>query len=232
MLEERPCEGLQAEHAVFGGQRILPAVDGRRLRHSRWRSSPTWHSRRRSMPVFGYGCAVFMQSDIVNFQRQGWRAGGDSGRAWRRFCRRTSFSTWPAFRTWPRSDRASCCRAARRTIWRSSKRKSISSARSFRAPRQSRRSSSTSIAANRARSARPWRRCACGATASGPASSASTRCGTSRIAPRAMKRRAAISARTTVCAPSSTSIQRRRAVPAGQPMPFRRRRSYASRRCR
>jgi len=26
------------------------------------------------MPVFGYGCAVFMQSDIVNFQRQGWRA--------------------------------------------------------------------------------------------------------------------------------------------------------------
>src|SRR5690242_424607 len=27
-----------------------------------------------SMPIFGYGCAVFMQSDIVNFQRQGWRS--------------------------------------------------------------------------------------------------------------------------------------------------------------
>jgi predicted CoA-substrate-specific enzyme activase len=27
-----------------------------------------------SMPSFGYGCAVFMQSDIVNFQRQGWRS--------------------------------------------------------------------------------------------------------------------------------------------------------------
>jgi len=26
------------------------------------------------MPVFGYGCAVFLQSDIVNFQRQGWHA--------------------------------------------------------------------------------------------------------------------------------------------------------------
>ena len=26
-----------------------------------------------SMPMFGYGCAVFMQSDIVDFQRQGWR---------------------------------------------------------------------------------------------------------------------------------------------------------------
>ncbi len=25
-----------------------------------------------SMPTFGYGCAVFMQTDIVNFQRQGW----------------------------------------------------------------------------------------------------------------------------------------------------------------
>jgi activator of 2-hydroxyglutaryl-CoA dehydratase/predicted nucleotide-binding protein (sugar kinase/HSP70/actin superfamily) len=28
----------------------------------------------RAMPTFGYGCAVFLQSDIVNFQRQGWRA--------------------------------------------------------------------------------------------------------------------------------------------------------------
>jgi len=27
-----------------------------------------------TMPIFGYGCAVFMQSDIVSFQRQGWRA--------------------------------------------------------------------------------------------------------------------------------------------------------------
>jgi len=30
--------------------------------------------RAQSMPVFGYGCAVFLQSEIVNFQRQGWRA--------------------------------------------------------------------------------------------------------------------------------------------------------------
>ena len=29
--------------------------------------------RAETMPLFGYGCAVFMQSDIVNFQRQGWR---------------------------------------------------------------------------------------------------------------------------------------------------------------
>ncbi|MFQ5491514.1 MAG: BadF/BadG/BcrA/BcrD ATPase family protein [Phycisphaerae bacterium] len=28
-----------------------------------------------AMPEFGYGCAVFMQSDIVDFQRQGWQPG-------------------------------------------------------------------------------------------------------------------------------------------------------------
>ncbi len=28
-----------------------------------------------AMPMFGYGCAVFMQSDIVDFQRQGWKPG-------------------------------------------------------------------------------------------------------------------------------------------------------------
>ncbi|MBI4467263.1 MAG: CoA activase [Acidobacteria bacterium] len=27
-----------------------------------------------AFPMFGYGCAVFMQSDIVDFQRQGWKA--------------------------------------------------------------------------------------------------------------------------------------------------------------
>ena len=27
-----------------------------------------------TMPTFGYGCAVFLQSDIVNVQRQGWQA--------------------------------------------------------------------------------------------------------------------------------------------------------------
>ena len=29
--------------------------------------------RAKRMPEFGYGCAVFMQSDIVDFQRQGWK---------------------------------------------------------------------------------------------------------------------------------------------------------------
>jgi activator of 2-hydroxyglutaryl-CoA dehydratase/predicted nucleotide-binding protein (sugar kinase/HSP70/actin superfamily) len=29
----------------------------------------------RAMPVFGYGCAVFLQADIVNFVRMGWQPG-------------------------------------------------------------------------------------------------------------------------------------------------------------
>ena len=32
-----------------------------------------------AMPIFGYGCAVFMQSDIVDFQRQGLEARGNYG---------------------------------------------------------------------------------------------------------------------------------------------------------
>ena len=34
----------------------------------------------KAMPMFGYGCAVFMQSDIVDFQRQGWKPEEDHGR--------------------------------------------------------------------------------------------------------------------------------------------------------
>lgn len=29
--------------------------------------------RAKQMPVFSYGCAVFLQADIINFQRQGWK---------------------------------------------------------------------------------------------------------------------------------------------------------------
>ncbi len=36
-------------------------------------TTPISLSARKAMPMFGYGCAVFMQSDIVDFQRQGWK---------------------------------------------------------------------------------------------------------------------------------------------------------------
>ena len=71
--EERPRQGLQAQHAVLGRQRLLPAGAPRRASAFRSRSTPTSPSAPRALPQFGYGCAVFMQSDIVDFQRQGWK---------------------------------------------------------------------------------------------------------------------------------------------------------------
>ena len=70
--EERPRQGFQAQHAVFGGQRLLPAIHRAGLQRAG--GGVCRHGlRREGIPVFGYGCAVFMQSDIVDFQRQGWK---------------------------------------------------------------------------------------------------------------------------------------------------------------
>ena len=70
--EERPREGLQAEHAVLGGQRLLPAIHRAGLQRAG--GAVRRHGvRGQRLPEFGYGCAVFMQSDIVDFQRQGWK---------------------------------------------------------------------------------------------------------------------------------------------------------------
>ena len=70
--EERPREGLQAQHAVLGGQRLLPAVDRAGLRLSRSRSSPTSRSRRTAMPSSATAARCSCSRDIVDFQRQGW----------------------------------------------------------------------------------------------------------------------------------------------------------------
>ncbi len=69
-----------------------------------------------TMPTFGYGCAVFMQSDIVNFQRQGWTP----RRSWPASppcCRRTSGCTWRRCPTSPAWARVSCSREAPSTTW-------------------------------------------------------------------------------------------------------------------
>ena len=47
ILHQRARERFQAEHAVLGGQRILPAIHGRRLRTERESVSPTSRFRRR-----------------------------------------------------------------------------------------------------------------------------------------------------------------------------------------
>src|ERR1022692_1313552 len=58
---------------MLGGKWIFPAIHGRGFRPG-CKAICGSGFLGETMPVFGYGCAVFMQSDIVNFQRQGWRA--------------------------------------------------------------------------------------------------------------------------------------------------------------
>ena len=70
----------------------------------------------KTMPFFGYGCAVFMQSDIVNFQRQGWRSEEILAGLADVLPKNVS-CTSPASRIWLPLARASSCRAARRTTW-------------------------------------------------------------------------------------------------------------------
>jgi predicted nucleotide-binding protein (sugar kinase/HSP70/actin superfamily) len=115
-----------------------------------------------AMPVFGYGCAVFMQSDIVNFQRQG---GGPKkfSPASPPCCRRMFSSTSPAFQTSLLLGRGLCCKAERRTISPSSKPKSISFATVSARPESSRKLSCTSIAESQAQSAQHRNRCGYGA---------------------------------------------------------------------
>ena len=77
-----------------------------------------------AMPIFGYGCAVFLQTDIVNFQRQGWQpqeilAGLATVLPRNVFLHVAKVQ---AFRRWAR---ASFCRAERRTIWLRSRRRWI-----------------------------------------------------------------------------------------------------------
>ncbi len=131
--EERPGQGLQAQHAVLGRQRLLPAVARPRASASRSRSTPTSPSAPRRCPTFGYGCAVFMQSDIVDFQRQGWTAGGDHGRPGRRAAQEHLAVRLADPEPRRARARTSCCRAARSTTWRRSRRRSTSSSRASRA---------------------------------------------------------------------------------------------------
>ena len=122
-------------------------------------STPTSPSPRATMPKFGYGCAVFLQSDIVNFQRQGWTAGGDPGRPRRRAAEEHLAVRRADPEPRRARDDASCCRAARSTTWRRSRRRSTSSSRASGPGRAAARSSCTSTAARPARSAPPSRRC-------------------------------------------------------------------------
>ena len=107
----RAREGLPPEHAVLGGQRLLPAGDAQSFGVPVEQFAEAAFSAR-EMPQFGYGCVLFLQSDIVDFQRHGWRP-ARCWPAWRTCCRRTSSCTWRRRRTCRASARGSSCRAGR-----------------------------------------------------------------------------------------------------------------------
>ncbi len=204
--EERPGQGLQAQHAVLGRQRLLPAVAPPRASASTSSEYADIAFAAKTMPIFGYGCAVFMQSDIVDFQRQGWQpqeimAGladvlpkniwlyvspdpepGQAGHALRAAGRHPA---QPGGGQGPgRLHRVALRRQGRR----------------------GRRSSSTSTAASPARSAPRSRPCACGTTAGETdVHRHRGRAGHRLHAPPQRGAPAATSARTSACAPSSTS---------------------------
>ena len=71
----------------------------------------------REMPIFPYGCAVFLQSDIASFQSQGWQP-NEISPASRPCCPKMSGFTSPRFPTCLNWGPASFFRAARRTISR------------------------------------------------------------------------------------------------------------------
>ena len=114
--EERQGQGLQAQHAVLGGQRLLPAGHraGLRLRRAEYADIAF---KAESMPMFGYGCAVFMQSDIVDFQRQGWAPERDHGGPGQRAAQEHLAVRQPDPQPGQARHAVSSCRAAPSATW-------------------------------------------------------------------------------------------------------------------
>ena len=98
---------------VLGRQQDAAAGDGEPVRAS-------GHGGRHGVqgaaqPKFSYGCAVFLDADRVNFQKEG-SPRKNCSRGWPWSCRRTCGSTSSRSRAWRSSARATCCRAARNSL--------------------------------------------------------------------------------------------------------------------
>ena len=70
--EERRHRQLPPVEQLLGRQRHAAAGDGRLVRRARSPSSPTSRSRPSSRRSSRYGCAVFLDTDRVNFQKEGF----------------------------------------------------------------------------------------------------------------------------------------------------------------
>ena len=153
---ERRHQELPPVEPVLGRQRHAAAGDGRPVRRAGHASTPTSRSRPSSRPKFSYGCAVFLDSDRVNFQKEGYAkeellAGPRAGAAEEHLAVRRADPAHGRARA-----RSSCSRAARSTTSPRSRRRSTTSRSAFPTPR----STSTRTPARPARSAPRWRRCA------------------------------------------------------------------------
>jgi predicted CoA-substrate-specific enzyme activase len=161
-----------------------------------------------AMPSFGYGCAVFMQSDIVDFQRQGWApeeimAG---------LANVLPKNIWLYVSQIP-----NLAKLGSRFVLQGGTQHNLAAVKAqvdfiqerFVAKGLRPMSSSTSTAASPGRSAPASRSGACiSSSATRPSGSASTRSRPSASPRSATRAPAATSARTSACAPSSTSTSR------------------------
>jgi hypothetical protein len=106
-------------------------------------------------PKFSYGCAVFLDSDRVNFQKEGY-AKESCWPDWRRCCRRMCGSTWCRFRAWRASGKRFVLQGGTQHNLAASRRRSTTSKIAFPAPR----STFTRTPEKPAQSAQRWRLCA------------------------------------------------------------------------
>ncbi len=164
--QARPGQGLQAQHPVLGGQRLLPAVAPPRASASRSSSSPTSPSRAKAMPAVRLRLRGLHAVRHRRLPAAGLGGRGDHGRA-----RHRAAEEHLALRRAdpePGAARAatSCSRAARSTTWRRSRRRWTSSrARFHGAGEKPQRLGAQARRRVRARSAPRSRRCASTRTA-------------------------------------------------------------------
>ena len=135
--EERRHQELPPLEPVLGRQRHAAAGDGRSVRRARSPTTPTTAFEAELSPKFSYGCAVFLDTDRVNFQKEGY----SQGRAARRPRAGAAEERLAVRRADPAPGRAghasSSSRAARSTTWPPSRRRSTTSRSASRAPRSS-----------------------------------------------------------------------------------------------
>jgi activator of 2-hydroxyglutaryl-CoA dehydratase len=152
-----------------------------------------------AMPSFGYGCAVFLQSDIVNYQRQGWQAAEILAGLATVLPRNVFLHVAKAPNLTALGSRF-ILQGGTQKIWPRSRRRWTFCEPAFAPPASSRKLRFTRTAVKRVLSAPALKPCAWVAWDAPPPSSAWMRWAAFATPPHAVKRLAAASARMRACA--------------------------------